>query len=163
MLDRALRNVKIRPMKAKPRPVRQLLEQSDATQSLMRQLQQQRRLLALVRKCLPPAMARHCADARPNGSVLTLFAESPVWASKLRFSAPKLLGEIRRAAPGVASISVRIFPQQGSAAKTQRLRPRLSPTAATSIDGSVGAIRDPDLRNALLRLADTLRRPDRPR
>jgi hypothetical protein len=150
-------------MKAKPRPILQLLEKGDATQSLMRQLQQQRRLLSVVRKCLPPNLARRCLDARPNGSVLTLFAESPVWASKLRFSAPRLLGDVRQSMPGIASISVRIFPQQGSAAKAQRHRPRQSPIAATSVDGSARDIHDADLRNALLRLADTLRRPDRSR
>lgn len=146
-------------MKSKPRPIRDLLEHSATVGALMRDLRQQQQLLATVRALLPANQASHCLDARLHRGVLTLFADSPVWTNKLRFTTPRLLSEVRRAHPGVASIAVRTFPRrQFQGPKRHRRKAVPSKRAAALVEDGALAVVSPSLRSALMRLARTLKR-----
>jgi hypothetical protein len=145
-------------MPAKPRRIRQLLAQNDTLKSLYSQVQQQQQLLAAVRKALPPNLARHCSAASLNGGVLNLFTDSPVWISKMRFLAPKLLSKLRSQHPGIASIAVRCEAPTKSISRRPKLpAARHSNAAARSVKDSAEGVSNPALRAALQRLAQALR------
>jgi len=147
-------------MAAKPRRINQLFQQQSALKSLYAEVQQQQQLLALVRQTLPPNLAEHCCEARLRGTVLTLFTDTPVWASKLRFITPRLLSELRSQFPGLASISVKTQVAQ----RRRPVRPRRknaarhSDRAAATVDDGADSVTSPALRFALKRLARALRK-----
>jgi len=145
-------------MPFKPRRVQQLLAQNDTLKTIYLQTQQQKKLLAEVRKTLPSQMARHCSAATLNGTVLTLLTDSPVWVSKMRFQSPNLLTALRSQHPGIASISVRCeAPLKPGPQNSRRPAARHSDRAAAWVDSSAGDIENPALRSALLRLARALK------
>jgi len=144
-------------MPFKPRRVQQLLAQNDALKTIYLQTQQQKKLLAEVRKTLPSQMARHCSAAILNGTVLTLLTDSPVWVSKMRFQSPNLLSALRSDHPGIASISVRCNAPLKPGPEKRKPTARHSDHAAGWVDSSAADIENPALRSALLRLAKALR------
>lgn len=144
----------LRFMPAKPRKIKQLLQNGSDLKQIYAEIRQQQQLLALVRKSLPPGLARHCSGARLRGTVLNLFTDTPVWVSKLRFQAPALLSALRRQQPGIASISVRAeAPQRPITSRRKAPPARHSNQAAATIADSVDSVSDSALRTALQRLA----------
>ena len=145
-------------MPAKPRQIKQLLQHNEGLRPLYAQIRQQQQLLSLVRSSLPPTLARHCADASLTGSVLQLFADTPVWVSKLRFQAPSLLSSLRRQHPAIASISVRCQkPQRPLGRRGAVPSAHHSNRASATIAQSIDMVSDSTLRAALLRLARAVR------
>jgi hypothetical protein len=133
------------------------LRQNAQLDVLRHELGKQSRMLAEVRDRLPAELAGHVVSARSNPPELILFSDNSAWAARLRFQAPQLLADLRRAMPSLASVRVKIL-------QPERL-PR-DPAASASLSESAGrAIReageyiaDPALREALLRLARARRR-----
>lgn len=126
---------------------------------MLRQVRHQQQLLARVRRLLPEKQAAHLRDACLNGPVLNLYADSPVWANRLRFTTPALLSEIRTLFPGIASIRVRTAPPLVLQRKTRTTK--IPDQSGASIESVTLCARDMDdnpLRAALLRLAGTLRK-----
>ena len=105
-----------------------------------------------VRRLLPAPLAAHCTVLNLRDGTLSLAADSPAWAARLRFMAGRLTErldsrEIRR-------IHVTTRP----AAQPRRDRPRmrrahLSAQAGATLARAARGIRDERLRRALERLA----------
>lgn len=145
-------------MPSKPRRIRQLLTENSALEPLYARALRQQRILSQVRRLLPPNMARHCSAAVLNGSVLSLFTDSPVWVSKFRFQAPQLLSELRAEHPGIANIAVRCeTPQKSLSAREKLPAARRSDPGSAAVSATAANISDAPLRSALLRLAKRLR------
>lgn len=144
-------------MKSKPRRLRQLMEHS-AESSLLHQVSLQSKLLDLVRKNLPSDQAAHCTHARLNGSLFLVYADSPAWASKLRFTTTNLLSALRKDLPGIANIRVKTAPPVNLTRDRARKAAILSSLNAsqTLLDSAKG-LDDQALSEAIGRLATTLR------
>jgi len=145
-------------MSAKPRRVNELLQHETMLKPLYSEIRQQQQLLALVRKAVPPNLARHCCGAHLGGTVLHLSTDSPVWVSKLRFQAPALLSTLRNHYPAIASITVRCEKPQRTITR-RRPKPRAwhSDQAAITVGETAETVTHPALRLALLRLSKALR------
>lgn len=145
-------------MATKPRHIKKYLQQQNVLASLYATMRQQQDLLAIVHQALPQQLAPHCVNAILDGSTLTLSADTPVWGSKLRFHAPRLLSRLRKQYPGVANVRVRIASaRKARATPTRQLRPRHSDRAAATVAQASSNISDIALSHALQRLAKALR------
>lgn len=57
---------------------------------LLREMAERERLLVSVKPLLPNDLRAHCSQATIDGDCLLLFADSPVWAAKIRLFAQKI-------------------------------------------------------------------------
>lgn len=69
-----------------------------------------------LRSLLDPALAQalSAAHVRDDG-ILVLFAQSPAWASRLRFEAPRLLDACRAFVPAARGVQVRVTGPENAA------------------------------------------------
>jgi len=108
------------------------------------------RLLTL----LPEPLKPHCHVLAVRGRTLVLAADSPVWASRLRFHAPQLQRQLARCG-ALDKVRVRVRPPSADAAAPQSrrsLRPR-NRAGNESLRQAARTVSDPELKSALLRLA----------
>ncbi len=145
-------------MASKPRHIGKILRHQGTLASLYASVRQQQELLTTVRRELPRTLAPHCTGAILEGGRLTLSVDSPVWGSKLRFQAPRLLGRIRKHHPGVANIRVNVaVATKARATPTRKQLPRHSNRAAATVAQAGRDISDRALSHALQHLAKALR------
>jgi hypothetical protein len=134
----------------------ELLHTASALQRLHGQRKEQEALLGRVRPLLPPALAAHCVAALVKGERLVLFADSPVWSSRLRFCggevAAALLSQGLFRSPPKVEIRIHLAPSQPVADPAGRRPARLSARTARLLDETAAAVADPDLAAALRRL-----------
>jgi hypothetical protein len=78
-----------------PKPVQGLLRGA-ALASIMAQLDSQGRLLRAVREGLPAFLSIHCRHCIAKGDRLLIYADSPAFASQVRFYGPGLLPRIEQ-------------------------------------------------------------------
>ncbi len=101
---------KKRPMHTHFVPIRELLRRQDRFRDILGRRQRECDLLASLRAQLPDSMREHCLDLGLDQDKLTLFLDSPAWATRVRF----LIGEI--AGPlsdrGITEIRVRVRPER---------------------------------------------------
>ncbi len=145
-----------------PRSVAKILDQVGNSDPLS--LTQRVRKLVLFERqvlaCLPQELAVHCQVAGVRDGSLRLVTDSPSWAARLRFQEPLLI----KALAGLGQretrrIQVKVAPKE---------QPRSLPTHtfkmtadnARLLEQTARAISDPNLAQALLRLA---KRGDKPR
>jgi hypothetical protein len=83
-------------MAAKPEPARRFVK-GDVLSPLSAQLAEQQRLLQAVRSNLPEFLAPHCRHCVPRGERLLIYADTPAFASHLRFYGPNLLMRLEQA------------------------------------------------------------------
>ncbi|HEY0634530.1 MAG TPA: DUF721 domain-containing protein [Gammaproteobacteria bacterium] len=99
-------------------------------------------------------IASHYRIQNLREGLLLLQADAPSWASRLRFELPRLLDQLR-ASPELRllrDIRVRVVPPEVPRAPRVR-RAKLSSKAASVLEGAADATEDPQLRDALRRLA----------
>ncbi len=107
-----------------------------------------------VRTLLPSPCADHCRLANIRGGILSLAAESPAWASRLRFHAPQILRDLRQNAHlQVNKVHVLVSPTRASVERPRRRRADLSHKSASLLHDTALNINDPQLRAALFRIA----------
>ncbi len=140
-------------MPFRPSPLADILDRSPGLEPLQRSLRWRQALLARVRKALPSPLDSHCVAAGLSGDRLVLFADSPVWGSRLRFLAPSLVAALSRAGFAARDASVRVLIAADPPAKRARPRPALSSANADLLAQVAEEIGDPALREALKRLA----------
>jgi len=132
-----------------------LLSRGEGTLApLLRHARRLREVERDVLGTLDRALRPHCRVANVRDDTLVLDADSPVWASRLRYQTAELLERLPcREALGIRRVRVRVRPAHappGAAAPRPR---RLSPTAAALIYSVARTVDPGPLRRALLRLA----------
>ena len=120
----------------------------------MEDIRGQSLLLENLLSQLPPDFRPHCAGIRPDGDTLVVFADSPVWATRLRYEAPRILSET-----GFRKLRVRVAAASATSPPAVRKAPSLPAAAAALLRETAAGVADPDLAAALLRLASRHRPP----
>lgn len=128
------------------------LERSQAKR-LASLARQQQGLLAAVRQALPQPLAAHCIGAARGGKRLILFADSAVWATRLRFSAGELTRDLGSAGKGIEEVGVRVSQPDRSATPPLPAPRHLSGAAAQLLWETAARVPDEGLAAALRRLA----------
>jgi hypothetical protein len=123
----------------------------------MEDIRGQSLLLENLLSQLPPDFRPHCTGVRPDGDTLVVFADSPVWATRLRYEAPRILP-----GTGFRNLRVRVAPPAATVRPAVRKAPSLPGAAAALLRETAAAVADPDLAAALLRLAARHRPPRGP-
>lgn len=135
--------------------VRHLLKDKPTLNHLEHEISAQQALLASVRQLLPGELATHCIAARLDGTRLVMHCDSPVWASRLRFMATELRSLLQNDLAALREIKVRVLPQRRAVARRRRPA-RRTRVGATVVGDSALCLPASPLRNALLRLSETL-------
>lgn len=133
-----------------------LLGKKGEVEHLVTQTNQLKRLTRLLQAELNPSLASHCHVASLAPPHLTIVVDSPAWSTRLRFQSATLLRQLARKHPifqDVSHIEIKIYP-----ARLQRRAPpsiprHITPAAAEVITDMANSIDDPELKQALLRLA----------
>jgi len=135
-----------------PRSAKALLQSSAALRQLGRRLAEQRLLLDEVRLQLPADLAERCRAAVLGPAGLTLYTDSPAWASRLRYLTPKLA---ERLPQGRRDVRVRVLAIPAQKARETRPRKvrRLSEEDRRTLLEVADACSEPRLSAALRRLA----------
>jgi hypothetical protein len=124
-------------------------------QRLQNEIAEQQRLLLRVRSLLPANLRAHCVAAVRNADRITLYSDSPVWASRLRFLAKGILDTLRGQDHPARELRTRVLIASDRAAgarKRRRMAP-LSQETSRMLSGVAATLDDPALRAALGRLA----------
>lgn len=141
---------------AKPNTVSMLLARDGRLQSLLRRAQAIEELTALVRTHLEAPLGQHCHVANLQHGVLTLQADSPAWAARLRYLTPQLRSALcadARFDVPLATIRVTVAPRAAPRPGRPPRRAQLSPESATTLRAAADGLSDPRLAAALRRLA----------
>jgi hypothetical protein len=143
-----MRRLKLRPvgnlLNDRANPSRKLIEHSLLLE----------RLSGQVRTLLPNACRPHCRVANLRAGLLSIAVDSPAWAARVRFLAPRLLQNLQRQTDlPVHRIEVSVMPVEVSIARTGMPRPGLSHKTLALLEETAQSMDDPALRAALLRLA----------
>ena len=136
------------------RKIQQFISSHATLATLGQRLTHQRALLDQVRALLPSPLSTQLQAAVLEARTLSLFVDSPVWASRLRYLAPELMRKLKQQDLIVDQVRTRIVPEsrRGNAARGgQRLR--LSAHSAEQLRQTAVALTDEPLREALLRLS----------
>jgi hypothetical protein len=113
-----------------------------------------RDLQSRLESILGPEIAGHYRIQNLRDGVLILQADASSWAARLRYELPRLLERLRatQGLQQLRDVQVRVTVPDQPRPKTQR-RARLSREAATVLESAAAATQDPQLRDALQRLA----------
>lgn len=117
------------------------------------------RLRALWRRVVPAPLCNHTEPLRYEAGALTVRANSPAWGSRLRQQEDDIARRLR-AEPMLAAlraITVRVTPPDAAPAPVAQARhggpPKPSAAAAGLLRDLAEHVKDPNLRDSLLRLA----------
>lgn len=124
----------------------------------------QTRVARLVREALPREIAGHCLGALIDGDELVLYVDSPGWATRLRFLAPKLITHLTAHGIACHRSRVRVQPpgeRVASVAPTRQTVPP-SPAAVRAVSSAADTAGSDTLADALRRLARSLARRQPP-
>lgn len=149
----------------KPFQIGSLLERSSASRllSCARVLGE---LDALVHKLIPPPLNGHCRVLAMRNGILIVAADSPVWATRLRYEASRLVKQLG----GVASVKLHTIQVRVRASESRltgdgfaHARQTLSSRNSMVLKQAACSISDAGLKAALLRLSSRQSRPLRQR
>ena len=103
---------------------------------------------------LSPISAAHCLSAQRHNDQLTVHADSPAWATKLRYQLASLLAECDRHQPlkGLKNVNVRVKPNS-EPSQIQPPSPEITAADSHLIRSLADGIADEELRKRWLRLA----------
>lgn len=124
-----------------------------------RLVSQARALMALetlLQALLPEPLKAHCRLLAIREDTLVLAADSPVWATRLRFHAPQLVKQFNRnQTVKLHTFQIRVRPPE-RIVPTQRRQSmsRRSKNSTTALKQVAQTVSDPGLKTALLRLAN---------
>ena len=118
-----------------------------------------RSLMALethLQELLPETLKTHCRLLALREGTLVLAADSPVWATRLRFHAPQLVKQFNRnQTVNLHTIQIRVRPPERIIpAQRRNSMPRRSKNSTTALQQVAQTVSDPGLKSALLRLAN---------
>ncbi|MCC6207745.1 MAG: DUF721 domain-containing protein [Gammaproteobacteria bacterium] len=107
---------------------------------------------------LPPSFQQHCRVAGITQQTLILHADSPAWATKLRYYCPQLPADLCQLPDfrQLTDIRIKVIPPeflQTSRQTSPPVRRSLPPSAARLLRDVAATTSNAPLRDALLRLA----------
>lgn len=106
---------------------------------------------------IPEPLASHAQPIRYEGGLLLVHADTPAWGTRLRHQQSVFVSALQRnhVLRDLKELRVRVVPRSTDDDSRAVVRPhsRLSAAAGRIIERTAAAVSDPDLRAALLRLA----------
>ena len=110
----------------------------------------------LIQELLPDALKTHCRVLSVRDQTLVLAADSPVWAARLKFHSSQLVKQLnRQQTVKLRTVRIRVRPPEKRVATERRNAPlKLGISSATALHQAADSVSDPDLKSALLRLAN---------
>lgn len=144
-------------MAAKPEPASRFIK-GDILGSFSAQLAEQSRLLRAVQAELPTFLAPHCRHCVLKGERLLIYADTPAFASQLRFYGPSLLIRLEQTTGNpIKEFQVRNLLSVIAVPKGKPPSPVVLPTSRTTKKiRESGANRPDEIGEALLRLSQTI-------
>lgn len=129
--------------------------------AVLRELEERRRVLANVKPLLPNDLAVHCSQAQIDGECLRLFADSPVWAARLRLHSREVLDALAARGLSLKQCQIRVSPPLAPARDTRRgatpdrenRRGSLSLAAASHLRQAAHGALDKDIAACFERIA----------
>ncbi len=133
-------------------------EAHDDLAILVTRTRQLRRWTGIFRSHIDADLAPHCYLGNMDESSLTVYVDSAAWATRLRFQAPQLLPLLRQTNPifsKLVSIQVKILTpgSQEPSQPSHSAGPTMNRENANGINALSNSIDDPELQQALQRLA----------
>jgi hypothetical protein len=135
-------------MAGKPTSVNKLISGRGPLRHWLEDIRAQTVLLEQVRERLPSALRPHCISARRDGDTLVVFADSAVWATRLRYEVGRVLIPL-----SVRNLRVRVAPPSPEAQQPKKARPVLPASAAAVLAETAAYVADPALAASMMRLA----------
>jgi hypothetical protein len=145
--------------------IRELLQSNRLIRGHLEQRDRELALFGMALGRLPDALRRHCRDAMFSEGVLTLFVDSPAWATRARFVIDELTRSLR--SEGVVKVVTQVRVEssevsvpkpnsraKGGPGKNRNIDGRLSNRAVAHILEAAEAMSDPMLADVFRRLAD---------
>ena len=121
------------------------------------QIKAQSRLLTLIQSSLPAGTGSQCRHVVIRGSELRISVDSSSQASILRFHQPLLVEKLNAAGyPQIKMVRIKVSPIDLTGSAAIRERPLPDRNTIKVIATAAVACQEPDIRNALTRLANTL-------
>jgi hypothetical protein len=119
-------------------------------------------LTTLLRQYLGAPLSDHTWVGAITSDTLVLVTDGSAWVTRLRYQQHEILKLVsHETGLPLRRLRMRITPTQAKSMQTPRRR-ALSADAARRLEASAADIQDPDLRRALLRLAERGRRRGEP-
>jgi hypothetical protein len=141
-----------------PKSTAAFLRTSPQLRALSASLQEQERLLPLIRSLLPEPLRDHCLYVCSSERGLIIYTESSAWASRLRYASNDLRLKLRAQGLRFGKINVRILLSERPRPHLPRCANALSASNAELVRSVAEDIQDPDLSLALERLSRHVRR-----
>jgi hypothetical protein len=141
------------------RTIKQVITSHSALTALGRQLSNQQALADQVRALLPSPLNSLIRAAVLETRTLSLFVDSPVWASRLRYLAPELIRQLKRQDLIIDQVRTRIVPEsRRKRSSHEQHQLLLSEQSAELLRKTAATLTDEPLREAMLRLSSHGRR-----
>ena len=110
----------------------------------------------IVSQALDQQIADHIEIGKAHNGVLTLVADSPVWATRVRYMQNEIINRLKNYAitKHIFKITIKVRPIDYSrqAKKREHSRLSLSQNTANKMLEAINSISDPALKSALLRI-----------
>jgi hypothetical protein len=135
-------------------PLQALLRSHPGLRCLFTRVVELRQLQDQLEQLLPPHMLPHYRVTTADNGVLTLYADSPAWAARLRLLAPQVLQYLHapRNAGRFNNVRVKVTVQD-TLPETPSRRLKLNPQTAQLLRKAAETLRDSRLKSSLLRLS----------
>lgn len=145
---------------APERRISRIIATASALSGLLAHARLLQELQLLVTSILPAPLRNHVRVANVHNGTLILNADSPVWATELRFRSNEILNSLIRKEPPcqLVGLGLRTRPPESPEIEPLPPRPELSEKGASALAGIAEGIDTPELREALLRLASRAHR-----
>ena len=127
----------------------------DGDAAVLPELLDLKRLDAVIQAAMPDELRAHWRIGRLTAGMLTLFADSPVWAARLRYVAPALIERLagRPGAAAVRGIRVRVLMPGAVAPSVKRAGTAISRPVSDYLRQAADSWGDARLRTVLLNLS----------
>lgn len=123
-------------------------------QQLQYQAQQSDRLTDILHEVIPFSMHEHCRVGILKEKVLVIIAQSPAWATRLRYLTPQIIQHLKKSKHfGISKIQVKIRPQHQERSQPTRKANVLSKENADLLRKTANGIQDTELAQAFIRLS----------